>query len=146
MDCDRGTHNWCGEVKDILTKLNLREYYANKKVVGLDTAKHHISQYHSNTWQHDLPRVSKLRTYTLFKNDFKQEHYLQLNLKKSERSLFAQFRCGILPLRVETGRYVGERQKNGCVDSVTRTVLKPKLTFSYNVHCIETYGQNYSMS
>jgi hypothetical protein len=33
---------------------------------------------------------------------------VKLNLRKYERSLLSQFRCGILPLRVETGRYVGE--------------------------------------
>ena len=31
-----------------------------------------------------------------------------LNLTKRERSTLAQFRSGILPLRIETGRYVNE--------------------------------------
>ena len=35
------------------------------------------------------------------------ENYLLSTLSKGEKSYFAQFRCGILPLRVETGRYIG---------------------------------------
>jgi hypothetical protein len=30
-----------------------------------------------------------------------------MNLKKNERSVLAQYRCGILPLKIETGRYTG---------------------------------------
>ena len=31
-----------------------------------------------------------------------------MNLNKQERSAMAQFRCGILPLRIETGRFTNE--------------------------------------
>ena len=31
-----------------------------------------------------------------------------MDLIKHERSILTQFRCGILPIRIETGRYVGE--------------------------------------
>ena len=39
-----------------------------------------------------------------------------LNLEKNERSMLAQFRCGILALRIETGRYNGEQiQDRRCI-------------------------------
>ena len=34
--------------------------------------------------------------------------YVSMNIPKYHRSLLAQFRCGILPIRIETGRYRGE--------------------------------------
>ena len=34
---------------------------------------------------------------------------LKLNLNRSERSVMAQFRCGVLLLRAETGSFVGEQ-------------------------------------
>ena len=37
----------------------------------------------------------KLRTYKKFKASLDPANYLTWNLQKSERSLFAQFRCGI---------------------------------------------------
>ena len=39
---------------------------------------------------------------------FTCENYVTLNLMKSERSTLCQLRFGILPLRIETGRYIGE--------------------------------------
>jgi hypothetical protein len=48
-----------------------------------------------------------MRAYK-FKTEFSQDLYVNLNLKRQEMLHKAQLRCGILPLRVETGRYVGE--------------------------------------
>ena len=48
---------------------------------------------------------NKLRTYRLFKTDFATEDYCKIPLPYGHRSAFAKFRCGVAPLRVETGRY-----------------------------------------
>jgi hypothetical protein len=63
---------------------------------------------YSTKWQNEIQNVSKLRTYRQIKLNFGCEDYLNLNLKKFERSMLSQLRTGILPLRVETGRYIGE--------------------------------------
>jgi len=49
----------------------------------------------------------KLRQYVKIKTDFEPEAYITSFLPKYERSVYAQFRLGILPLRVETGRFSG---------------------------------------
>ena len=43
----------------------------------------------------------------MYKYSKECEEYLSYNLKKYHRSLFAQFRSGILPLNIETGRFRG---------------------------------------
>ena len=40
-----------------------------------------------------------------FKTDLYIENYIKYNLSSSERSVMAQFRFGILPLNIETGRF-----------------------------------------
>ena len=67
-----------------------------------------ITDYYSNVWSRDIQTVPKLRSYILFKHTFKCEQYVVTNLKKNERSILCQFRCGILPIIIETGRYIGE--------------------------------------
>jgi hypothetical protein len=42
----------------------------------------------------------------LFKEVFETEMYLSKNISSRYRSAFAKFRCGVAPLRIETGRYV----------------------------------------
>ena len=48
---------------------------------------------------------NKLRTYRSFKNEFITEPYLSIIVHKKYRSAYAKFRCGVAPLKIETGRY-----------------------------------------
>ena len=60
-------------------------------------------------WYNDLMLNdhSKLRTYRLFKNEYGKENYLLKNIPGKYKSAFAKFRCGVAPLKIETGRYEG---------------------------------------
>ena len=50
---------------------------------------------------------NKLRTYRLFKTAFQKEKYVCSRISFSHRSSLAKFRCGVAPLRLETGRFEG---------------------------------------
>ena len=47
----------------------------------------------------------KLRTYKLLKNEFGTEKCVELFMPKNYRSALCKFRCGVAPIRIETGRY-----------------------------------------
>ena len=53
--------------------------------------------------------------YSLFKTQLQPERYLLCVKNKKERMLLACFRAGVLPLRIETGRYEfgGIQRKRG---------------------------------
>ena len=69
---------------------------------------------HIVQWKNDLNikqsvnglNRNKLRTYRLFKDKYNTELYCKLQLPYGHRSALAKFRCGVAPLRIETGRYV----------------------------------------
>ena len=46
-----------------------------------------------------------MRTYKLFKHNFEPENYLEIILPVKHRAAFAKFRCGVAPIRLETGRF-----------------------------------------
>ena len=48
---------------------------------------------------------NKLRTYSKFKDEYKCEPYLMQSIPKSHRRALAKFRCGVAPIRIETGRF-----------------------------------------
>ena len=56
-------------------------------------------------WSNNVGFKPKLRYYTQFKQDVDVEKYVKLSMTRSQRSLLAQLRMGILPLHIETGRY-----------------------------------------
>ena len=53
----------------------------------------------------DKLSTPKLRSYIQFKMKYQAEEYLKLYLTNYQHSLLSQFRAGILPLRIETGRF-----------------------------------------
>ena len=55
-------------------------------------------------WKTTVEKTSKLRTYIMFKDIFEPETYIKC-MSRRRRSRMAQFRTGILPLEIETGRY-----------------------------------------
>ena len=72
-----------------------------------------LMESHNRQWSTDLNRViavsgngrNKLRTYRTFKDTYIVEHYCKMNLPYPHRSAFSKFRCGVAPIRLETGRY-----------------------------------------
>ena len=56
-------------------------------------------------WADKIPAMPKLRYYIKFKSDIITASYLKANITRTQRSLLAQLRLGILPLAIETDRY-----------------------------------------
>ena len=100
--------NWSSFVKDKLDLLDLSNSFYNLQKVNLEHRKHGLVIHASNKWKNEVSLKPKLRTYAKIKHNLETENYLHINLSRSQRSLISQLRCGILPLRLETGRYVGE--------------------------------------
>ncbi len=49
---------------------------------------------------------NKLRTYKMLKQDFEPSEYVNnIFINKRQHSAFAKFRCGVAPIRLETGWY-----------------------------------------
>ena len=64
-----------------------------------------LNQIDENNWDTSRYNSDKLRYYNMYKVDKNCADYLKMNITKYQRSLFAQFRSGILPLEIEFGRY-----------------------------------------
>ncbi len=56
-------------------------------------------------WLSSIPLKPKLRTYKNYKMEMKIEDYVKYCLNRKRRSIISQFRIGILPLHIETGRF-----------------------------------------
>ena len=49
--------------------------------------------------------VNLYRSYKVYKQTFGTENYISSDVPKLHRSDLAKFRCGVAPIRLETGRY-----------------------------------------
>ena len=101
-ECKTG---WSKEIENVFTQLNLDEYFIHKRVCSLDSALNQIQIFSSEKRVEELASKPKLRTYVTYKTEFGLESYISSNMSRQRRSLMAQFRLGILPITVETGRF-----------------------------------------
>ena len=60
----------------------------------------------SNVGPSDRGR-NKLRLYKSFKHNYSVENYCKMILPSRHRAAFSKFRCGVAPIRIETGRFEG---------------------------------------
>lgn len=105
-DCNANVPNtWAHEIKDIFRLIDCNLSYDSLLYVNVDFARKKLSHIENNQWSNTVESKPKLRTYKLFKHNYGTEDYVLDNLSRSERSFLAQLRCGILPLRIETGRF-----------------------------------------
>lgn len=108
IDYNRCRNNWCSDLKEIFHCLDLDYYFDSRMIVDTNLVQSKIHFFYSNFWNSEMSNIPKLRTYALFKTVFGRENNVVLDMPQQLRSILAQFRCGILPLKIETGRYHGE--------------------------------------
>ena len=97
--------NWCYEVKTLLDRIGNENYFVNLDVIDLSHARERLFKLCKETWESQICHVAKLRTYNIYKQVYEIEPYVYKIQHRGKRSLLAQFRTGVLPLAIETGRY-----------------------------------------
>lgn len=110
--CNNRIKNWNFRVQSKFRELNLAHlcntgFNFGKSVIR--SIENTAFDMYKNEWHNSLfvNNQSKLRTYRLFKNEYGVEKYLSVNMPGRYRSAFAKFRCGVAPIKIETGRYQG---------------------------------------
>ena len=95
---------WCSEISKILHQVGLGQNFKDKQFCDLRLIDTKIKEIMGDQWKNEVDQKPKLRTYKLYKNEFKPSNSVFIN-NRSKRSLLSRFRLGILALRIETGRW-----------------------------------------
>ena len=103
-------NNWCSEVKSIFTKLEHENVFIDRNVCDIEALQSINMCMHAETWKENILTKPKLRTYITFKDEYGTENYVKYCSSRFQRSLLAQIRCGILPIRIEVGRFNNEKE------------------------------------
>lgn len=90
--------------------------YISMKTKIDEKLKHHFNRQWDQKVNQERARRgngrNKLRVYAKFKKSYECEPYLKMNISMKYRQALSKFRFGVAPLRIETGRYVGESEEN----------------------------------
>ena len=115
-------NNWNSKIKKLLTDINMQEYFENKMTINLTYVRNVLLEKEIANWKQQTQSKAKLRTYRGFKTEWQPEPYVMYCKQRGLRALLAQFRLGILPLKIEIGRFdntpLNERTCFNCVETV----------------------------
>ena len=124
--CSNRIKNWNFRVHSKFREFNVNHFCNTDFIFNKSSIKMLENIYFEkfkDNWLHDLNynNRSKLRTYRIFKQEYGVEKYLQTNMPGRYRSAFSKFRCGVAPLKIETGRYEGILSENRfCFNDICR--------------------------
>ena len=129
-DLDKN-QGWGKEIQLVFRKLNLTNFYENRLPCDITLVKERVKDLMEEQWKQEVESKPKLRTYRLFKTVFEVEDYVHCN-NRLKRSLFAQLRIGILPLRIETGRFSNIALEDRICDMCLERNVEDELHFICN--------------
>ncbi len=125
--------NWTSSFKATMTDLDLLHFIENNTVIPLDLAKCKIKGKLERDWEHHCLTKDKLRTYRTFKTEMSTAAHLNCNLPKFQRSLISQLRLGILPIRIETGRFSGLKKEDRICQLCNSNAVEDEAHYMF--HC-----------
>ena len=114
-----GQVNWCNSVKNILDESGLNSSWENQTIseneVRLVSCTLH-ENFVKNTLGNilDSEKYPKLRTYKLFKHDFRLANHLLFLNNRNHQIALTKFRLSSHNLRIETGRYEANSKLKSC--------------------------------
>ena len=74
-------------------------------IIDMNLVKSKLNDLLYEQWSNEIHNKPQLRTYVQIKDTFEPEPYVLSNISRQRRSLLAQIRLGILPVKIETGRF-----------------------------------------
>ncbi len=92
-------------MKEWFADIDVQNVFSTRSVCNYDIIEDKMLAQMITSWKQEVHDKPILRTYVTFKSNFGVELYVVSYMSRSERCLLAQSRVGILPLRIETGRY-----------------------------------------
>ena len=106
-------------IENVMEDFGLNQNFVSKACCNLRVCKKRLREHQNFELLNDISNKPKLRVYKEFKTDMNTEEYLLHYINRSTRSLYAQLRCSILSLTIETGRFkIKKRWDNWCIQKV----------------------------
>ena len=129
----RGT--WCHAMKNLLYELGCSDNFDSSTPCDIEFASSVLYDRDNIEWDEGRYSSDKLRYYNLYKYDKDVESYLKLNISRYQRSILAQFRCGILPLQIEVGRYRDINLSERLCQMCNQNVVEDEIHFLCDCAC-----------
>ena len=124
---------WYSEIRHIAAKLGLEANLEDGQTYDLTSAYNKLLKLSRQKWHLEAQRKPKLRTFLKIHNFDKIQLLAKSKITRYQRSLLAQLKFGILPLKIETERYQGTPLENRLCKLCNTNSVEDEMHFMF--HC-----------
>ena len=135
VDFKQNSNNWCSDIEQIFDSVNCPAISPKRHTCDLLSLESELKLNLQKEWHNEINKKPRLQTFVNLKNIFNTENYVSAYMLRSHRSLLAQLRSGILPLRLETGRLKNIRDEN--TGNFRKLKVEERLCSLCNLNCTE---------
>ncbi len=90
--------NWNSDISSVLTSIGQQHAHQNKTYVNVNNARSSLCAIDKQSWKTNVTKITKLRTYIKYKDEYLTETYAYKVYDRDQRSIIAQSRSGFPPL------------------------------------------------
>ncbi len=135
-DRETGTDAWFNDVSYILNFIGMNTEADIEGIVDLGNAEKYLLNHSKRIWQLEAGTKRKLRTFVQI-HDFNSDSVVAgSNLTRVQRSLVIKYKSGVLPLRLETGRYKGLKEELRVCEVCKCGEVEDEKHFSYRCEAL----------
>ena len=138
-----GDDNLCANVYRIFSCINEEDLFYNRVPCDIYSVANKLMHLQEEKWKNALISKPKLRFYRKFKSCLEVEKYVKYNLTSSQRSVTAQFRAGILPLHIETGRFRNTKLEDRICTLCNMNDVESEIHFLFDCPCYVNIRQTW---
>ena len=141
-DISLGRNTWGAEVKHIAATLGFETELNRGETYNLTTAYNRSLVRNIFSWHLEAQRKPKLRTFVKIHDFDSCQTLVKSQLTRYQRSLLAQSKHGILPLKYETDRYQGISPENGLCKKCHSNLPEDEIHFIFNCPALSNVGSH----
>ena len=134
---------WCHEIKMVLNYCGLDITNSLAEHTDIDTVENILKGKARISWRLDAQGKSKLCIFNEVHNFDEPKVLLNMNLERNHRSLVSKLKSGILPLRLETGRYKGMKRHERLCQVCNNGDVEDEIHFLYKCDKLEIIRKTY---
>ena len=132
-DQSLGLDTWFSEINHIAASLGFQTQLRDGEVYNLTSARNKLLNSSRLKWHLEAQRKPKLRTFVKIHNFDEIQLLAKSNITRYQKSLLAQLKFGILPLKIETERFQGTPLENRLCKLCETNTIEDEIHFMF--HC-----------
>ena len=142
FECKHRGDGWLKDIVHITQVLKL-DPPVDGMIYDLTDVRNRIVKHVRQEWWSEVSLKPKLRTYAQIRAPDMEKPVVRANIERQQRAILSRLLCGILPLEIETGRFVGVKPENRLCTVCGLAAVEDEMHFLYSCPSLQAIRSSF---